>query len=413
MKILGIETSCDETGVCIIEGQKSENDTTLTVLGNQLYSQVALHEQYGGVFPMMAKREHAKNLVPLLKKCLEEADLIVERKLYRVDSTNINKSSVDSLDITKNILEREPELFVELVKLLETIEKPKIDYITVTNGPGLEPALWVGVTFAKALSQAWNIPLIPTNHMEGHILASMLKPINNMSSQIESTKSSLIPSAIYNLHIVNYPALALLISGGHTQLVLIKDKLDYKIIGGTRDDAVGEAYDKVARMLGLPYPGGPQISKYADAWKERNVPVQTFKFPRPMIHSHDLDFSFSGLKTSVLYTLKEIPEITEEIKQEIAYEFQNAVIDVLVSKTRTAIFDNNIQTLIVGGGVIANKEIRKALSILATEMKIDFQIPEISTSTDNALMIALAGYLNIEAGKKPTTDFKAFGNLSL
>jgi len=413
MKILGIETSCDETGVCIIECHKSDDDTVLTVLGNQLYSQVALHEQYGGVFPMMAKREHAKNLVPLLKKCLEEADLIVERKLYQVDSININKSSVDSLDITKNILEREPELFVELVKLLETIEKPVIDYIAVTNGPGLEPALWVGVTFAKALSQAWNIPLIPTNHMEGHILASMLKPIDDEPSQLDNIKSSNTPRAIYNLHTITYPALALLISGGHTQLVLIKDKLDYKIIGGTRDDAIGEAYDKVARMLGLPYPGGPQISKYADSWKEKAVPIQNFKFPRPMIHSHDLDFSFSGLKTSVLYTLKEIPEITEEIKQEIAYEFQNAVIDVLVSKTRTAIFDNNIQTLIVGGGVIANKEIRKALSILATEMNINFQIPEISTSTDNALMIALAGYLNIEAGVKPNIDFKASGNLSL
>ena len=166
-------------------------------------------------------------------------------------------------------------------------------------------------------------------------------------------------------------------------------------------------------MLGLPYPGGPQISKYADAWKNRNNSVQTFKFPRPMIHSKDLNFSFSGLKTSVLYTIKKIPELTEEIKEEIAYEFKEAVIDVLVSKTRTAIIEHAAETLIAGGGVIADKNIRNALEKLTTELGIKFQLPEISASTDNALMIAVAGFMNIIVGKEPTTDFKANGNLSL
>jgi N6-L-threonylcarbamoyladenine synthase len=406
MKILGIETSCDETGVCIIEAEKDKTlqaGGQVTVLGNQLYSQVSKHQEFGGVFPMLAKREHAKNLVPLLEACLDEAGLLKSKDDYhlQIDAEEKNKK-------IREILSREGDLFVELKKLLETIEKPDIDAIAVTNGPGLEPALWVGVVFAKALNVAWNIPIIPTNHMEGHIVVSALQKVANSEypvSGIQNTK--------YTIFDTLYPAIALLISGGHTQLVLIEGNLKYKIVGGTVDDAVGEAFDKVARMLGLSYPGGPQIAKYAEAWAERKVPVQTFKFPRPMIHSKDLNFSFSGLKTSVLYTIKEIPELTEEIKQEIAYEFKEAVMDVLVSKTQKAIMEYSAQTLIVGGGVIADKNIRLALEKLATEMNIKFQLPEISASTDNALMITVAGYMNILAGKEGTTDFKANGNLSL
>ena len=396
MIILGIETSCDETGVCIIE---VENDQ-VKVLGNQLYSQIAKHQEFGGVMPMLAKREHAKNLVPLFKKCLEEANLYlpIRTNMPIEPDKEISKEKIQEIN---KILERESELLAELLKLLETIEKPKIGAISVTNGPGLEPALWVGVTFAKALSVAWNIPLIATNHMEGHIVVSTLQKVESENSKF------------YILNSTTYPAIALLISGGHTQLVFIKGPMDYKIVGGTRDDAVGEAFDKVARMLGLPYPGGPQISLYAEEWKKKNSPTGLFNFPRPMIHSKDLDFSFSGLKTSVLYRIKEIGELTKEMKQEIAFEFKEAVIDVLVSKTRTAILEYSAKTLIVGGGVIADKNIRLALEVLTKELNINFQLPEISASTDNALMIALAGYMNILAGKKPTTDFKANGNLSL
>jgi N6-L-threonylcarbamoyladenine synthase len=404
MIILGIETSCDETGVCIIEVESN----TVKVLGNQLYSQIAKHQEFGGVFPMLAKREHAKNLVPLLEACLDEADLLRSKDDYHlhIDDEVKNKN-------IENILIREPDLLTELKKLLEKIERPNIDAIAVTNGPGLEPALWVGVTFAKALAQAWNIPLIPTNHMEGHILVSALERVDGSQYTVDSIEKNQIQSTIYNLQPTTFPAIALLISGGHTQLVLIKGDLQYEIVGGTRDDAVGEAFDKVARMLGLPYPGGPQIGKYADTWREKGISKQTFKFPRPMIHSKDLNFSFSGLKTSVLYTIKEIPELTEEIKQEIAYEFKQAVVEVLVSKTRSAILEYSAETLIVGGGVIADKDIRLALEKLTTEMNIKFQLPEISASTDNALMIALAGYMNILAGKKGDTSFRANGNLSL
>jgi N6-L-threonylcarbamoyladenine synthase len=452
MKVLGIETSCDETGVCLIETQETENGTILTVLGNQLYSQVAKHQEFGGVMPMLAKREHAKNLVPLLEKCLEEAfhgrissfskevslglgtqtqDL--ERSVSECErctaSVRRGNSDVEVVQKIEKILAREPELFTELQKLLERIERPKIDAIAVTNGPGLEPALWVGVTFAKALSAAWDIPLIPTNHMEGHIVVSALSPSNKVCEALPSNPrlsqggvvSPRTGAVCLELRAVEYlikptpyPALALLISGGHTQLVLIKDNLQYEIIGNTCDDAVGEAFDKVARMLGLPYPGGKVISDLAK--KERaDFPGKKapYPLPRPMIHSKDFNFSFSGLKTAVLYTLKKIPTLTDQIKQELSLEFENAVLDVLSSKTSQAIEKFGPQALIIGGGVSANPQIRFILDQVCQKYNIKFLVPEVSASTDNALMIALAGYMNVLAGKKSDTSFKANGNLSL
>jgi N6-L-threonylcarbamoyladenine synthase len=392
MNILGIETSCDETGVCIIE----VNDNKVKVLGNQLYSQVSKHKEFGGVFPMLAKREHAKNLVPLLEACLKEAKLL---------KTKAEPIGIPKAGLLSTILEREGELYVELKKLLETIEKPNIDAIAVTNGPGLEPALWVGVVFAKALNSVWNIPIIPTNHMEGHIVVSSLFP---------SLDKEGLGAVEYILKETKHPAIALLISGGHTQLVLIKDSLQYKIIGNTCDDAVGEAYDKVARMLGLPYPGGKIISDLAKKEKEENPNKKTpYPLPRPMIHSKDLNFSFSGLKTAVLYTLKKIPEITDQVRQEISLEFENSVLDVLNNKVSRAIEEHNPQTLIIGGGVSANFKIREELAEVCKKYNIEFLVPEVSASTDNALMIALAGYMNILAGKQSTTDFKASGNLTL
>jgi len=387
MKILGIETSCDETAICILHAPE-ENDR-VAILGNALYSQIAKHKEFGGVFPMLAKREHTKNLVPILGQAMREANMV-------------NESKENVLDVKKQeilqILERENDLGVDLLKFAEKIERPDIDAIAVTNGPGLEPALWVGVSFAKALSALWNIPVYPTNHMEGHILVANLDTIKDKEYRIKEIK---------------YPAIALLISGGHTQLVLVKSSLDYEIVGNTRDDAVGEAGDKVARLLGLPYPGGPEIARYAEAWIQSGKKNERFKFPRPMIHSPDLDFSFSGLKTAVLYTVQKIPEMTEEIKQEIAFAFKEAVVEVLVSKTRMALEKYGARTLIVGGGVIADKVIREALRMLAQEKQVDFCLPEISASTDNALMIALAGYINIKDGQKAESEFKANGNLSL
>jgi N6-L-threonylcarbamoyladenine synthase len=409
MKILGIETSCDETGVCIIQAEKSGKEASLTVLGNQLYSQVKLHEQYGGVFPMMAKREHAKNLVPLFEACLKESGLHSPAFLRRGLGGGLTE---EKLVVVRKILDREPELFVELEKLLRTIKKPDIDAIAVTSGPGLEPALWVGVTFAKALSEAWDIPLIPTNHMEGHIVVSSLSP----AFLRRGLGGGLVEGAVveYKIKETKYPALALLISGGHTQLVLIKNNLQYEIVGNTCDDAVGEAFDKVARMLGLPYPGGKIITELAKKEREENPNKKVpYPLPRPMIHSKDLNFSFSGLKTAVLYTLKKIPEITDEVKQEISLEFESAVLDVIESKTSQAIEEYNPQTLIIGGGVSANPSIRELLEKVCQKYGLEFLVPEVTASTDNALMIALAGYMNILAGKKSDTAFRANGNLSL
>lgn len=395
MKILGIETSCDETGICIIETGENTDNPKIKILGNQLYSQIALHTQYGGVYPMMAKREHALNLTPQLEKCLEEAGML---KL-KVESKKLKELE----EKVRGILAREPEMCGEVIKLTEKIERPDIDAIAVTNGPGLEPALWVGVTFAKAISEIWNIPLIPTNHMEGHIVVA---PLVNEAE----TKT-------YTLKPINYPAIALLISGGHTQLVLVNEenkKLKYEIVGNTKDDAIGEAFDKVARILGLPYPGGPQISKLAE--KERiEFPDKktSYPLPRPMIHSGDLNFSFSGIKTAVLYTTREIPELTDSIKQEIAREFEDAVVEVIAKKTEKAVEQFGAKTIIIGGGVSANKKIRTDFARLAEKLEIDFMVPEFSTSTDNAFMIALAGYINILSGQKPEKDFRANGNLSL
>ena len=396
MKILGIETSCDETAVCLIE---TKNDS-IHILGNQLYSQVALHAKYGGVFPNMAKREHAKNLVPLLEKCLREANILKEKN---------QKISTEKNEKIKEILEREEGLFEMLSELAGKMKKPDIDAIAVTNGPGLEPALWVGVSFAKALGELWDIPLYPVNHMEGHIVVASVDKIYEKEFAFKK---------------INYPAIALLISGGHTQLVLNKELLNYEIIGDTKDDAIGEAFDKVARILGLPYPGGPEISKLAEKERAENFSTYgrstegrqketSYPLPRPMIHSKDLNFSFSGIKTAVLYTVKKIPELTAAIKQEIAREFEDAVVEVIILKTRQAVMEYNAQTIIIGGGVSANKKIREDFTALANELSIELMIPEVSASTDNAFMIALAGYVNIASGKKPQADFAAKGNLSL
>ncbi len=399
MKILGIETSCDETGICIIETEDNSTDPKIKILGNQLYSQIAIHTQYGGVYPMMAKREHALNLVPQLEKCLEESGLLKTNLDSRLHGN-------DKLEKIREILARENDLSENLIELIEKIERPNIDAIAVTNGPGLEPALWVGVCFAKAISEAWNIPIIPVNHMEGHIVVAALTPETEPKT--------------YKLKPINYPSIALLISGGHTQLVLSKENQKYEIIGNTRDDAIGEAFDKVARILGLPYPGGPQISKLAEKDRIENphdsasgLRKSAFPLPRPMIHSGDLNFSFSGIKTAVLYTVQKIENMTDDIRQEIAREFEDAVVEVIIKKTQQAVKQYGAQTIIIGGGVSANKKIRNDFAKLAEDIHVELMIPEFNASTDNAFMIALAGYINIKAGKKPETDFKANGNLSL
>ncbi|OGG48535.1 hypothetical protein A3G63_00065 [Candidatus Kaiserbacteria bacterium RIFCSPLOWO2_12_FULL_52_8] len=398
MKILAIETSCDETAIAILECARNENRAEFTILGNTLLSQIEIHKQYGGVFPALAKREHAKNLVPILEAALEEAELLCEDKQEIPDEMRARISE---------LLARETGLAAAFLEFLGECEPPMIDAIAVTSGPGLEPALWVGINFAKALALLWNKPLVAVNHMEGHIMAA-LAPQQDGPLVIED---------------VAMPVLALLISGGHTELVLMKDWLTYELIGQTRDDAVGEAFDKVARMLELPYPGGPEISRLAESVRSNlNSDSQgstlEFKLPRPMIHDANCDFSFAGLKTAVLNLLKKYPSITEEQKMLVAHEFENAVADVLWKKTSRALEETGAQTLVIGGGVSANTQIRRVFTAqIAADGEhphVSLRIPAASLTTDNAIMIGLAGYFR--ALRKEFADpvtIKANGNLHL
>ncbi|MEK7556090.1 MAG: tRNA (adenosine(37)-N6)-threonylcarbamoyltransferase complex transferase subunit TsaD [Patescibacteria group bacterium] len=389
MKILAIETSCDETAISIIEATGGQKRPRFKILSDVVLSQVKLHAPYGGVFPNLAKREHSKNLVPVLAQALKEARLLKQRKGKKHELSPAIFKKLEKL------LVREPELLEQFLRSVPNWSIPKIDAIAFTNGPGLEPALWVGINFAKALSLVWGSALIPINHMEGHIFSSFIR---GKEFQIANFQ---------------FPMLALLISGGHTELVLIKDWLKYKKIGQTRDDAAGEAFDKVARILGLPYPGGPEISRLALAGKKDNI----YTLPRPMLHSGDLDFSFSGLKTAVLYLVQKIPMLTKPIKAAIAKEFEQAVADVLVKKTLTAARAYKIKTIVLGGGVSANTKIRRDLAeMVKTELSgITLMLPERAATTDNAIMIGVAGYFRFLKGGKAKSPARIYaeGNLSL
>ena len=390
MNILAIETSCDETAISLFTATETNSGVDFKIISNITHSQVDMHVQYGGVFPQLAKREHGRNLVPILLK------------IFDLECKERSANSNPEIDL---LLARETELLEQFNKYVLSIPKPDIDIICVTSGPGLEPALWVGISFAKALGKLWNIPVVPVNHMEGHIL-SVLVPEN--SSGNFSVSAELFP----------FPALALLISGGHTEMVLVRDLGDYEIVGKTRDDAVGEAFDKTARILGLPYPGGPEVSKLA-LQHDKSL-IASIELPRPMIHSKDYDFSFSGLKTAVLYVVRDIKltnsgTIPENLKIEIAYEFQEAAAEVITKKTCNAVRDFDVQTLIVGGGVSANSRIKELLKQKVSEIIQPDQIhfPARELTGDNALMIGLAGYFKYK--KNPDTnyqDFKAEGNLS-
>ncbi|MBI2610816.1 tRNA (adenosine(37)-N6)-threonylcarbamoyltransferase complex transferase subunit TsaD [Candidatus Kaiserbacteria bacterium] len=343
MHILGIETSADDTGVALIEAEGEGQGFRFKMLGNEVSSQ-DIHKAYGGIFPTMAKREHIKNL---------------------------------------------PALFDRILGVYETTN---IDAVAVTVGPGLEPCLWTGITFAQELSEKWSVPIVPVNHMEGHILISMTE------------KGRLAK--------FDFPALALLISGGHTELVLMKTFGQYAYIGRTRDDAVGEAFDKVARLLGLSYPGGPEISRLALAARSSRLKAD-FTLPRPMIHSDNYDFSFAGLKTAVERYVQ-AHELHSLDREKIAREFEDAVTDVLVYKTLHAVEEFGVSTVIMGGGVSANKHIRSELSSKLEAMGSKLLVCPPEYSTDNGLMIALAGYFH--ALKKDFIDpqnLKANGNLKL
>lgn len=388
MRILAIETSCDETALSIIESNGNTHPTSFVVLANQVLSQIDMHKEYGGVFPAVAKREHAKAIVPLLQTTLTGAKLL-----------NLQNTPIAIPESFLTMFPQEPELLDALHTCL-TWQKPEIDAIAVTSGPGLEPALWVGINFAKALSILWNLPLYPINHMEGHIFASI----------IEKNESG------FTVPQLSFPALALLISGGHTELIHIEKFGAYTKLGETRDDAIGEAFDKVARLLGLQYPGGPKISKLAaEARNENLVNDRVPPLPRPMIHSGDLHFSFSGIKTAVLYLTQKLGDLSEDDKKAIAREFEDAVTEVLISKCKKALEETRAQTLIIGGGVSANSYIREHIQTLCHERGVKAYIPERHLSTDNALMIGITALLRIQNGSQSavTETIRANGRLSL
>ncbi|MBI2068759.1 MAG: tRNA (adenosine(37)-N6)-threonylcarbamoyltransferase complex transferase subunit TsaD [Candidatus Yanofskybacteria bacterium] len=357
MKILGIETSCDDTAMAILEVQskkrKVKSGEKIKVLSSIVSSQVKLHAKYGGIVPSLAAREHTKNIGHVFDLALEEADV-----------KNFNK---------------------------------EIDAIAVTRGPGLGPSLLVGITFAKTLSWIFKKPLIGVNHLEGHIYSNWLEPVG-VSSKFKVKSEKL------------FPILNLIVSGGHTELALMKNYGKYEIIGETLDDAVGEAFDKTARLLGLGYPGGPAIAARAAKFKVESSKLKVV-FPRPMEHSNDFNFSYSGLKTAVLYLLRDLKAeggtITDDIVNEIAHEFQEAATDVLVKKTMKAAEKYKVKSLFLSGGVSANSLLRLNLNRATAEAGVKYFQPPMEYTTDNAAMIAVAGYFNYLKNKKIRTAYDA------
>ncbi|MFH1711995.1 MAG: tRNA (adenosine(37)-N6)-threonylcarbamoyltransferase complex transferase subunit TsaD [Patescibacteria group bacterium] len=324
MKVLGIETSCDETALAIVSDDKNQ----LIVEKSVVLSQVQEHAQYGGVVPEVAARRHLEAIFPMLQ----------------FEIPNNGKG---------------------------------IDVIAVTAGPGLAPALRTGVEVAKTLAWLWKRSLIGVSHLEGHIYANWLK--------YEHLKND-----------PDFPVLALIVSGGHTELILMKDHGQFERLGETLDDAAGEAYDKVGKMLGLPYPGGPQISKLAEGGDKA-----AFDFPRGLLDRPDLNFSFSGLKTSVLYHLRKNEDKIEDQKfrKDLAASFQEAVVDVLARKTKRAAEKVKPSSIIVAGGVAANSELRHRISDVGQDLEVPVYVPDIKYSTDNAAMIAAVGYFRAQDKK--------------
>ena len=365
MIILAIETSCDDTAISTIKTTASAlkkkqpffND--FEILSDCISSQASIHSPYGGVFPAIAKREHQKSLTPLLIKSLKNSGLLKK-----------NKKPIDAKKLLKvqKILERNQDIFNDLKEFFKKYDIPEINKIAVTIGPGLEPCLYTGINFARALSLYWDIPLVAVNHLEGHIFSNWLAPIEK----------------------IEFPALALVVSGGNTQIIYIETLGKYKIIGETRDDAAGECFDKTARILGLGYPGGPNIAKEAKKFKEKKYNIS---LPRPMKHDKNYDFSFSGLKTAVLYDFKKRTEKEKKDKNyiiEMCYEIEKSIIDVLVFKTMKATENLKIKTVLLGGGVSANKELIKEFKKQCKIKKIKFSAPLSKFSGDNASMIALS-----------------------
>ncbi len=390
MLLLSIETSCDETAISLVEIRGEFPHATYEILGNALWSQIDIHREYGGVFPALAKREHAATIVPMLEKAIRESG---------IDADDFTPSLPEATEEQiRQLLSREYGLADQLLTFHREHGSFQVDLIAVTSGPGLEPALWVGVNFARAVAILWDTPVVPVDHMEGHVLVGVFDA--DRDDQLSD---------------ISFPAIALLISGGHTELILMRGWGQYEKIGQTRDDAIGEAFDKVARLVGLPYPGGPEISKRAAEARKRKLPPFA-KLPTPMLHSGDLDFSFSGLKTAVRYAVQD-KELTPDDVLAIARDFEDAVTTVLVKKATAAITNHDALTLIVGGGVSANTHIKQIMeaTLLTEHPEVTVYFPSPRLSTDNSIMIALAGHARAAGALAPaaTEVIRANGNRSL
>ncbi len=332
MRVLGIETSCDETGVAIYDSQ-------LGLLANQLHSQARLHDAYGGVVPELASRDHVRRITPLLVAALDEAGL----------------------------------------------QRGDIDGVAYTAGPGLIGALLVGAGFGRSLGYAWRVPAVAVHHMEAHLLAVNLE---------EDPP--------------DYPFLALLVSGGHTQLLQVRAAGDYTLLGESLDDAAGEAFDKTAKLLGLGYPGGPQVSALAQHGR-----AGRYRLPRPLTDRPGLDFSFSGLKTAVALVVKELADGDEQARADVAYAFVDAVVDTLAIKCARAFKQTGITRLVAAGGVSANRQLREKLTAMAAERGGRIFYPRPEFCTDNGAMIAYTGYVKLSTGASQPLAFAAYPRWSL
>jgi N6-L-threonylcarbamoyladenine synthase len=365
MKVLGIESSCDETGVALY-------DTERGLLGHAVHTQVAMHEAYGGVVPELASRDHIRRLIPLLERVLADADCV----------------------------------------------RRDIDAIAYTAGPGLAGALLVGASFAEALALALGIPALPVHHLEGHLLSPMLAdeapsfssdntPARGHESEqkAEAFSSDITPARGHESPLkLRFPFIALLVSGGHTQLMRVTRVGEYQLLGETLDDAAGEAFDKTAKLLGLGYPGGPALARLAETG---TINTGRFRLPRPMINSGDLSFSFSGLKTAVL-TAARARELTDVDKADLAAEFQEAVTDVLVAKAVAACRQQRLSSLVVAGGVGANRRLRQRLDQEIARIGGRVFYPALDLCTDNGAMIAYCGAQRLLKGDAPLSADGAF-----
>ena len=335
MRVLGIETSCDETGLAIVE---VSGNNSFEIKGQALYSQIAMHQNYGGVVPELASRDHIKRIIPLINQVVKDSGADLH----------------------------------------------SIDAIAYTQGPGLAGALLVGTSVAKALGMALGIPTIGIHHLEGHLLSPLLGQKNPLE----------------------FPFIALLVSGGHTQLMLVKGLGQYIILGETLDDAAGEAFDKTAKLLGLPYPGGPQVSALAESGQS-----ERFNFPRPMLHSKDLDFSFAGLKTAVLTQVKKLggtENLEPSAKADIAASFVAAITEVITEKCIAALKTHEQKHLIVAGGVGANVQLREHLNHACELIGAKVHYPPLHLCTDNGAMIAFAGAMRLAQDSSLATSSRSF-----